>query len=103
RARRTPPPAPLPLGFSQVFILKVVKVLCFDTLLKVLFLKEVSQRTHRGTSLERLVDMEVSRKKIRFWDFWAVSRRRDALLNKNSLLQRRLPCQYKFRSWLSFR
>ena len=28
-------------------------------------------------SLERLLDMEVSRKKIRFWDFWAVSRRRD--------------------------
>ena len=39
------PPArapPLPL-FSQVFILKVVKVLCFDTLLQVLILKVVSR------------------------------------------------------------
>jgi hypothetical protein len=33
--------APLPLGFSQVLILKLVKVLCFDTLLQVLILKEV--------------------------------------------------------------
>jgi hypothetical protein len=32
---------PLPLGFLQVFILKGVKVLCFDTLLQVLILKEV--------------------------------------------------------------
>ncbi len=32
---------PLPLGFSQVLILKVVKVLCFDTLLQVLILKRV--------------------------------------------------------------
>ncbi len=31
-----------PLGFSQVLILKVVKVLCFDTLLQVLILKVVS-------------------------------------------------------------
>jgi len=31
--------APLPLGFSQVFILKAVKVLCFDTLLQVFILK----------------------------------------------------------------
>jgi hypothetical protein len=30
---------PVPLGFSQVFILKEVKVLCFDTLLQVLILK----------------------------------------------------------------
>src|SRR5260370_41959739 len=35
---------PPPLGFSQVLILKVVKVLCFDTLLQVLILKVVSQR-----------------------------------------------------------
>src|SRR5216684_8631077 len=34
------PPSPL---FSQVLILKVVKVLCFDTLLQVLILKVVSQ------------------------------------------------------------
>src|SRR6266436_5467758 len=34
---------PLPLCFSQVLILKVVKVLCFDTLLQVLILKVVSQ------------------------------------------------------------
>src|SRR5712691_8750196 len=33
---------PLPLCFSQVLILKVVKVLCFDTLLQVLILKVVS-------------------------------------------------------------
>src|SRR5258708_39594015 len=35
---------PLPPGFSQVLILKVVKVLCFDTLLQVLILNVVSQR-----------------------------------------------------------
>src|SRR5258707_7042802 len=35
-------PTPLPLGFSQVLILKVVKVLCFDTLLQVLILKGVN-------------------------------------------------------------
>src|SRR5712671_3311899 len=33
---------PPPPGFSQVFILKVVKVLCFDTLLQVFILKAVS-------------------------------------------------------------
>jgi hypothetical protein len=33
------PPPPL---FSQVFILKAVKVLCFDTLLQVLILKVVT-------------------------------------------------------------
>jgi hypothetical protein len=32
---------PSPLGFSQVLILKVVKVLCFDTLLQVLILKKL--------------------------------------------------------------
>ena len=30
------PPSP---GFAQVFILKIVKVLCFDTLLQVFILK----------------------------------------------------------------
>ena len=30
---------PLPPGFSQVFILKGLKVLCFDTLLQVFILK----------------------------------------------------------------
>jgi hypothetical protein len=30
---------PLPLGFSQVFILKGVKVICFETLIQVLILK----------------------------------------------------------------
>jgi hypothetical protein len=35
-------PCPLPLGFSQVLILKVVEVLCFDTLLQVLILNIVS-------------------------------------------------------------
>jgi hypothetical protein len=34
---------PLPLGFSQVLILKVVKVLCFHTLLQVLILNLVSR------------------------------------------------------------
>jgi hypothetical protein len=33
---------PLPL-FSQVFILKGIKVICFDTLLQVFILKVVSQ------------------------------------------------------------
>ena len=32
---------PLPLGFAKVFILKTVKVVCFDTLLQVLILKVV--------------------------------------------------------------
>ena len=32
-------PPPHPAVFHQVFILKVVKVLCFDTLLQVLILK----------------------------------------------------------------
>src|SRR6266849_6651991 len=36
----TSSPSPSP-PFSQVFILKVVKVLCFDTLLQVLILKEL--------------------------------------------------------------
>jgi hypothetical protein len=31
---------PLPPGFSQVFILKTVKVLCFDTLLQVFILND---------------------------------------------------------------
>jgi hypothetical protein len=35
--------APLPLGFSQVFILKTLKVVCFHTLLQVLILNVVSQ------------------------------------------------------------
>ena len=39
-------------------------------------------------TLERLVDMEVSRKKIRFWDFWGASRRRGALLNEKSIPER---------------
>ena len=32
----------LPPGFSQVFILKIVKVLCFDTLVQVFILKVLS-------------------------------------------------------------
>ena len=36
------PPAPSPGVFSQVFILKLVKVLCFDTLLQVFILKVVT-------------------------------------------------------------
>lgn len=31
----------LPLGFAEVFILKTVKVLCFDALLEVFILKRV--------------------------------------------------------------
>ena len=42
---------PLPL-FSQVLILKVVKVLCFHTLLQVLILNVVS----RGLTVRRLVE-----------------------------------------------
>jgi hypothetical protein len=37
-----PPPSPPPPGFSQVFILKGVKVVCFDTVLQVLILNVVS-------------------------------------------------------------
>src|SRR5712692_3412659 len=41
-ARSVPEPIPSPPpGFSQVLILKVVKVLCFDTLSQVLILKEL--------------------------------------------------------------
>jgi hypothetical protein len=41
---------PLPPGFAQVFILKEVKVLCFDTDLEVFILKAVAtQRFVRGT------------------------------------------------------
>jgi hypothetical protein len=40
RAARGGPP---PLGFSQVFILKTLKVVCFQTLLQVLILNVVSQ------------------------------------------------------------
>jgi len=36
--------SPLPPGFSQVFILNVDKVLCFDTLLQVLILKGLIRR-----------------------------------------------------------
>jgi hypothetical protein len=36
--------APLPPVFSQVFILKELKVLCFDTLLQVFILKVFTQR-----------------------------------------------------------
>jgi len=39
-----------PRGFSQVFILKGVKVLCFDTLLQVFILKVVSESRARGFS-----------------------------------------------------
>ncbi len=42
-ARYPPPP-----GFSQVLILKVVKVLCFDTLLQVLILNVVSEGRMQG-------------------------------------------------------
>ena len=38
---------PSPLGFSQVLILKVVKVLYFDTLLQVFILKVVRRRPLR--------------------------------------------------------
>src|SRR6266478_4662117 len=49
-------------------------------------------------SLERLVDMEVLQKERLDLGFFRESRgRRDALLNGKSPLERRLPCQYKFR------
>src|SRR5258708_7766948 len=41
--KRFPSLTPLPLGFSQVFILKELKVVCFHTLLQVLILNVVSQ------------------------------------------------------------
>jgi hypothetical protein len=43
--RRRPPP---PGGFSQVFILKTVKVLCFHALLQVFILKGLSWRGFTG-------------------------------------------------------
>ena len=46
--------APLLLCFSQVLILKIVKVLCFDTLLQVLILNEVSRRPMRRRLEARL-------------------------------------------------
>ena len=39
---------PLPPGFSQVFILKGVKVLCFDTLLQVLILNKLVRDEYRA-------------------------------------------------------
>src|SRR5882762_9075102 len=39
-------PTPSP-GFSQVFILKVVKVLCFDTLLQMFILKGLGRKHNR--------------------------------------------------------
>ena len=45
--------APLPLGFSQVLILKEVKVVCFDTLLQVLILNVVIVGVSPLLSLER--------------------------------------------------
>jgi hypothetical protein len=45
--------APLPLGFSQVLILKQVKVVCFDTLLQVLILNVVKAGVAPLPSLER--------------------------------------------------
>ena len=44
---------PLPLGFSQVLILKEVKVVCFDTLLQVLILNLVKVGVSPLLSLER--------------------------------------------------
>ena len=44
---------PLPLGFSQVLILKEVKVVCFDTLLQVLILNVVRLAVSPLLSLER--------------------------------------------------
>lgn len=37
------PSDPPPLGFSQVFILKVVKVFCFDAFLQVFILKGLAE------------------------------------------------------------
>jgi hypothetical protein len=54
RREKSPEPgAPLPLGFSQVLILKKVKVLCFDTLLQVLILNVVRVAVSPWLSLER--------------------------------------------------
>jgi hypothetical protein len=58
----TPPPV-----FAQVFILKVVKVLCFDTLLQVLILKAVSVGWFRvlQQTKKRLLDLPSQPQ-----DFW---------------------------------
>src|SRR5882762_7985537 len=65
---------PLPPGFSQVFILNVLKVACFHTLLQVFILKVLSwtgfggrsqvKEQNEERSLERLMDTGVSRKKV---------------------------------------
>ena len=46
------PPSPPPV-FSQVLILKGVKVVCFDTLLQVLILKELVEEQFRGRMATR--------------------------------------------------
>src|SRR6266481_2094445 len=63
--------APPPLGFSQVLILKVVKVLCFDTLLQVLILKVVRSGTDAvpfGASSLALAPICNLRKSARAWN-----------------------------------
>src|SRR6266404_2308851 len=47
---------PLPPGLSQVFILKGVKVLCFDTLLQVFILKVLASRKYRSSQRLKLID-----------------------------------------------
>src|SRR5437868_15308186 len=70
-------PWPPPPGFSQVFILNVLKVACFHTLLQVFILKVLSgtgflavvhkvKGQNEGPSLERLMDAPVSKKNIDF-------------------------------------
>src|SRR5713226_3855850 len=86
---RTPHAPPSPL-FSQVFILKGVKVLCFDTLLQVLILKGLTPApkpcnpgllSHRSPRHSRLVAETKTRQAPQ-----GVGRRfQDAVLNKGSI------------------
>ena len=52
---------PLPLDFSQVLILKVVKVLCFDTLLQVFILNKLVRDECRANRRLELHPMALRR------------------------------------------
>src|SRR5467141_1808676 len=57
------------------------------------------ERTQRGTVLGAIGGHgDLQKERLDFGIFGGASRRRGALLNRKSLLERRLPCQYKFRS-----
>jgi hypothetical protein len=72
---------PLPLGFSQVVILKLLKVVCFHTLLQVLILKDVRPTVgpHLFPGLTRRVK---SRTGKRLWEQKSPVDRRFKLLKE---------------------